>query len=265
MTPLPLARLPHLEWCHRTSAGEHEDLDWVDTTLELHADTYRTVAGADGILRFQHFPYSAFTPPAMFEEAAAAQERGEPTLQEGLLLLFARVEWLIASRQQLWTCLTPVPPVLVALVEAYGVGPEVHGRDNETLARLAALLPDWFPSRGTVAAARRVLKCAELESAAEYVYTRDDSGPTPAVLEGEVLVCRSLAFWAARVGDTGETTHRIQNEVLLFQSATPRFELRREDMVVVWSPGRHLSVELLRLLPPWTVLRPVVNAPSETP
>ncbi len=261
----PLARLPHLEWCHRTAAGQHADLAWVDATLELHADTYRAVAGEDGVVRFQHFPYAAFTPPAMFEEAAAAQRRGEATLQEGLLLLFARVEWLIVSREQLWTSLTPAPYVLAALVEAYGVGPEVHGHHDEVLARLAALLPDWYPSRGTVAAARRVLACAEMERDAEHVYTIDDAGPTPPVLAGEVLVCRSLAFWAARVGDTGETVHRIENGVLLFQTPTPRFELRREDIVVAWSPGRHLSGELLRLLPPWTVLRPVVNAPPESP
>ncbi len=260
-----LARLPHLEWSHRTSAGDHVGLDWVDATVEAHADAYRMVESADGTIRFQHFPYAAFLPPAMLEEAAAAQQRGESPLQESLLLVFARIEWLILSRDLLWTSLTPVPALLAALVQAYGVGPEVHDHHDETLARLAAILPDWFPYRGTLAAARRLLACAELESVAGRAYTRDEA--TPWLLSGEVLACRSLSFWAARAASSDAacpTDHRIVNGVLLFQVDVPRFELRREDLAVPWEPGQGPSLELVRLLPPWTVLRPVLMSSPES-
>jgi hypothetical protein len=272
VTP-PLARLPVLEWSHRTAAGQHEGLDWVDATVEAHADAYRVVADEDGVVRFQHFPYAAFLPPAMLEETAAAQARGEATLQECILLLFARFEWLILSRELLWTSLSPVPRLLAALVQAYGVGPEVHDHHEETLARLTALLPDWFPSRGTLAAARRVLACAELDGAARGATTRDEAGATPPLLAGEVLACRSLSFWASRRVETARpdvtrpdptrpvvTDYRIAGGVVLFQTRSPQFELRREDVVVPHEVGGRVSGELVRLLPPWTVLRTVLTA-----
>lgn len=254
-----LVRLPVLEWCHRTAAGAHPDLEWADGTVEVHAETYRTVEGEDGAVRFQHVPYAGFQPPSMLEAQQVAQARGVATLQEALLLLFARPEWHLAARDRVWTSLTAAPPVLRRLVEAYGIERALHRDDPEALARLVALLAVWFPSRGTHAAATRVLDAAAVAAPGE-LRTLAADGPQPPALEREVFVCRATAFWEARCPDGASTAMRIEGGVLLFQTPAVEVPLRREDVAMAWRPEATGATALWRLLPPWTLVRPYLTA-----
>lgn len=253
-----LARLPTLEWCHRTAAGQHADLAWVDGTVEVHRETFGAVETPEGV-RFQHVPYAGFQPPSMLEAQQQAQARGAPTLQEALLLLFARAEWLVATRERWWTPLTPTPASLAPLVEVYGIERALHRSDAAALARLVALLPSWYPGRGTVAAAERVLVALESGPLPEVRSLQQD-GPAPACLVDEVFVCRSVEFWEARWTDGASTSLRIQGGVLLFQAETPGVVLRREDVAIAWSPTEPANAALARLLPPWTLFRPFLAA-----
>lgn len=262
MTPAaPLARLPVLEWCHRAASGGVGELGWVDTTLEVNREIYRVTESDSGAVQFQHLPYAGFQPPSMLDAERVAAARGTVTLQECLLLLFARLEWSIAARGRLWTELSFHPAQLAALVEAYGVEPSVHRGDPEVLARLVALLPSWFPSRGTVAAARRLLAAAEPDEPPD-TRCRAEDGPTPAVLHHELFACHSLAYWEERWTDGTAVELRIEQGVVLFQPDLPTVVLRREDLAVAWRPGQPLLSALLRLMPPWTVVRPYLAVES---
>lgn len=254
-----LVRLPVLEWCHRTAAGELPALDWVDTTVEVHPETFRAVEADDGAVRFQHVPYAGFQPPSMLEAQQAAQARGVPTLQEALLLLFARPEWHLAARDRAWTSLTAVPPVLRRLVEAYGIERALHRDNPEALARLVALLAVWFPARGTHAAATRVIEAAAAPPPGE-LRTLDVDGPQPPALEREVFVCRATTFWEARCPDGAATAMRIEGGVLLYQTPSVDVPLRREDVALAWRPETTGTTTFWRLLPPWTLVRPYLTA-----
>jgi hypothetical protein len=247
-----LTRAPQLEWSHRSARGELPDLGWVDATVEVHRSLYRAVAGEDAPLRFQSIPYSLFAPPLMTEAAAEAQTAGRATLQEALLLLYARPEWIIANRGRLWTPTTPIPAVLIRLCAAYGVAPELHRADPEVLLRLVALLPSWFPRRGSLPAARQVLEAARLEAeGAAHAAEAPD-------LRGEILCCHSAAWWEARAAKGARPALRIQAGLVLFQPPSGGWPLRKEDVAL---PIATAAAGLLsRLTPPWAVLRPTLPA-----
>lgn len=255
-------RLPALAWAHEEAAGRHTTLDWVDSTVEVHRDSYRFVRGADGRVRFQHFPYAAFLPPPMLRAAQAAAARGGVPLIEALLLLLARVEWPVISREWWWTALTPRPHLLAPLVEAYGIERAVHQSHPEVLARLVALLPNWYPTRGSVDAARRLLAAAEMERDVPPTHTAVD-GVEP--LRDEILTCHATSWWAARRTPGATQELRVTAGVLLFQPSLPAWELRAEDLAITWSPATRLPAELLRLLPPWAVVRPLLSRPPLDP
>jgi hypothetical protein len=107
-----------------------------------------------------------------------------------------------------------------------------------------------------------VLAAAERDVHPEALTLRD-AGPAPGALTREIFVCRSESFWAARALDGATCTLRIASEVVLFQSETPGFVLLREDVAIPIVPGAEPMSQLLRLLPPWTVVRPL--APQESP
>ena len=106
------------------------------------------VTESRGHRQYRHRPYGAYVPRTMRMSAQYAQENGEPTVLEGLLLLFAKMEWLIATRRYYWSPMSPVPQLLVTLVEAMGIDNEIHQNRPDVLARLVARLPTWNPTRG---------------------------------------------------------------------------------------------------------------------
>ena len=265
------ARLPPVDdrpqdaiaaWAAQSAAGELVDLDWVDARVS--ADLPRFSRTAEG---FHHIPYGKYLPPSLLEAAADAQARGEPTLLEGLQLVFARAEWWIEARRLLWAPDSPAPRVLEALVEAHGIGDELHQGDPARLQRLAAELPGWFPRRGEGRAAADLLRRALRDPPRERLLSGPDADQA---LRDEVFACRGAGWWAAR-GTSAPLSLRIQAGWLRFQPpAGPPVALRAEDALVAWTPGRPLHRGLARLLPVWscrrvTVLRdapPVSSSPG---
>ena len=53
--------------------------------------------------------------------------------------------------------MSPVPQLLVTLVEAMGIDNEIHQNRPDVLSRLVARLPTWNPTRGTVHSAKELL------------------------------------------------------------------------------------------------------------
>jgi hypothetical protein len=241
-TPL---RVPILEWARRSATGRLHRLGWVDLTLDDGVRPFSLVsAGDDGDATFRSVPYGLFLPPPMVDAAIAAQERGEPTALEGLLLLFARPEWLVATRGLFWMPTGPLPALLAPLVEAYGADAQVHLRRPERLARLLAHLPRWYPHRGDAVAALRLLESAVDET--PPVRVGEDRGAD------EVFACRSAAWWAAR--DGGHEALRVEGGVVRL-AAAGRPEARTEDVTLTWSPDRPFPATLLRFLPAWATVR----------
>lgn len=254
------ARTPDLEWSHRSAAGGTEDLQWVDARIDPDRRPFLQEELPDG-RKFSHIPYPLFMPPVMSQAAANAQAQGQATMAEGLLLLYARAEWLIHSRRWLWSPLSPVPRLLAYMVEAFGIEKELHRNDPEVLSRLAGMLPTWHPSRGTVDRAREVLECTgDTEQARHAAFVqRDGERPLSPNLRDEVMACRSVDFWVARKDPEATPHYRIDNGFLKFQpSAGDAFVLRREDVLLEWREKSKLPRQLARLLPAWTVVRLVI-------
>ena len=254
------ARTPDLEWSHRSAAGGADDLEWVDSRIDPNRRPFLQEETPDG-RRFSHIPYPLFMPPVMAQSAANAQASGQATMAEGLLLLYARAEWLVHSRNWMWSPLSPVPRLLAYMVEAFGIEQELHRDDPEVLSRLAGMLPTWHPSRGTVDRAREVLECTGDDAQARHVAfaQRDGERPVNPSLRDEVMACRSASFWASRQDEEATPHYRIENGFLKFQpSAGDSFVLRREDVLLEWREKSILPRQLVRLLPAWTVVRLVI-------
>ena len=143
---------------HAIASGRLRGLGWVDRTILGKTRPFQQVDGEDGEQLFRHLPYAFFLPTTLSNAAMEAQKRGEPTVIEGYLMLFAWIEWLILARPLLWAPTTPTPALLSVLVEAFGIGPEIHRLDPERLARLAARLPTWYAHRGTTERSRNILE-----------------------------------------------------------------------------------------------------------
>jgi hypothetical protein len=198
----------------------------------------------------------------MAESALEAQRAGRATLQEALILLFARPEWLIATRSRMWTSSTPLPTLLARLAEVYGVAPELHRGEADVLLRLSALLPSWHARRGSLPAARQVLDAAEVPALAA------GSGPQGQSADGsslsqEILCCHSLEWWEARALPGASPALRVQQGMVLFQGSQPGWVLRREDVLVPHRPEPARPEGLSRLLPPWAVLRPTLSTEAQ--
>lgn len=256
------ARTPDLEWAHRSSSGTADDLAWVDTRIDPTRRPFQQEELPEG-RRFSHIPYPLFMPPVMSEAAATAQSIGQATMAEGLLLLYARAEWLIHSRRWMWSPLSPVPRLLAYMVEAFGIEKELHHDDPEVLSRLAGMLPTWHPSRGTLDRAREVLECTGDTEQARHVAFVQRDGPRPQSpnLREEAMACRGVDFWVARQDPEAVPFYRIDNGFLKFQpSAGDAFVLKREDVLVEWRENSKLPRQLARLLPAWTIVRLVILA-----
>lgn len=241
-------RLPTLEWALRAGAAELEDLSWVDTAVVELERPFQEVDGddADGPTKFRHVAYGGFLPPPMREAAAEAAADGRPTTLMAMLLMFARVEWTVAAREHLWTSASPVPNLLAALVEAYGIGPEIHRDDPVRLASLLAHVPRWYPERGNAQRALELLETA-LDHRPDVAFEAPAKAP-------ESFACHDAAWWADRGGEHGVLS--ITDGAARIAPAS-RPEVLPEDVEVV-PPAQDepLPHALLRLLPAWSSLRP---------
>lgn len=257
------ARVPALEWAHQASANELERLEWVDTRLDPELMAMRQSRSGPNDLRFRHMPYLRHVPPVVVEAALEAQAEGRATGWEALVLLFARMEWTIRGRRYLWAPFSPIPRLLATLVETYGVEVGIHRNDPQRLARLTALLPVWHPHRGSVSRAREVLEnCDADKDLAGAISADGDSGGEAAPrLADEVFACHDATWWAHRSTGEADPEYRITAGFLRFQAVdATAFALRREDVLIHWTPGRPLPHHAVRLLPAWMVVR--LAAPS---
>lgn len=117
-----------------------------------------------------------------------------------------------------------------------------------------------------------VRRCREIEAVLPMRLQRhgetDSDGPAAPTIE-QMLACEVAAvhpsrWWAARLDPAvarrvppGLVIHR--NALLLHDpehTTTPPMPKRRSDLLLSWQEGRPTPVELLRLTPPWTVIRP---------
>lgn len=255
------ARSPLLEWARRAAARSLDQLRWVEAPSHPEAEDYEVVAAPGGEDRFRSLPLARWLPPPLAEAALDAHRDGEATLLEALELLFAKPIWFVLSRRLYWLANGPTPTLLAYLVEAYGIGAEVHGHDADRLARLAARAPAWFPLRGRLDQARSLLRDAGLGDPAGTWHS--GGAAPPRALPEEAMACRSAPWWAARRTGDGELTYRIHGGVLRFQALPdPEYSVPREDVLVELPVGPGPSLQLLRLLPVWTSVRVVRRIPK---
>lgn len=259
------AQTPELAWSEAMAGGALSDLRWVGVGQE---GRFSLRTDAEGELRWSGEDLLRHLPPSLAEAAAEAQREGRPGAWEGLALVFATPSWTVASRGLLWTPSSPRPRLLASLVEAAGIEPVLHRGDPDRLRRLAALLPRWAPRRGTVARAVEVLEAAgasEVSSALIFQTppVDDEQNTAPSATAGEVFAARGAAFWARRQVAERTVVLRISGGLLRFQ---PRVDvataLRREDLLLRVGPDLPSGRDLFRLLPAWTVPRPVGPAIS---
>lgn len=249
---------PELAWAEAAARGEVQGVGWVGVGREP-AFTQRL--GPDGVVRWHGADRGAHLPPPVAEAAAEAMASGAPTAWEGLTLVLGRAEWLVASRGLLWTTSSPAPALLARLLEGAGVQPGLHRGDPDRLRRLAALLPRWGAGRGTLARAREVLEAAgegaQAAAALSSAPPADDS-TAPAITAGEVFVARTDRFWARRRVEDRAPILRIRGGLLRFQPRVgAAVAVGAEDLLVRVHPDAPPPRDLYRLLPAWTVARPV--------
>ena len=238
-------RFAVLEWACRQAAGQLDGLHWVDGTVHNQGELpFQIVRRGDQVL-FRHRDYGQWLPAPMVRAAKQAQTHGVPTALEGVIALFARAEWLIAAREHYWAAYGPVPALLAALVEAYGIPPELHRGDREHLARLVAHLPTWYPHRGDPVRGKQLMERAFDKPLRVQVNQRDTGALR------ETFTCRS-AKWHARRVHRPQALH-IHRGMVQVRHTAPT--VTPEDVVMTWSPGIPFPHELLRLLPAWVSVR----------
>lgn len=225
------ARTAVLEWAMRAGRGELPGLDWVEDSLRPEGEPFAIVRDGDKV-SFRHLPLGTDLPPPLVDAAEQARVAGHPTALDLVQRLLARPAWLTSSRHLLWGPFSPVPGLLAALVEAYGIDAELHDNDHEALARLLVHLPRWHVDRGHPEAGLQLLDTA-LDLRPD-VRLRDD-GPV-------TFTCQSADWWAEQRTPRGPL--RIADGVVATDGDLP-------DVVFGWAPTDRFPHELLRLLPCW--------------
>ena len=252
-----------LQWASDTAKGKTKKLDWVDSTISSYAPSFRCKDTNDG-RKYRHRPYGAYLPKSMFRAAQIAQENGEPTVLEALLLLNSRMEWLIASRNYFWSPMSPLPDLLALLVEALGVDVEIHRNNKEVLARLVARLPTWNPSRGTVHGGVELLTetVGEEFSLQTASVLKEGEKPIQPDLTREAFACHDVDWWRRRKPNVNSeeiaTDLTISSGFLTYQETEEPVHLHPEDILVGWKISEKFPTNLLRLLPAWISVRVVV-------
>jgi hypothetical protein len=253
---------------HSPASGRLRGFGWVDRTILGQTRPFEEVNGEHGEQLFRHVPYAFFLPTTLSRSAMEAQKRGEPTVVEAYLMLFAWVEWLILSRPLLWAPTTPTPSLLSVLVESFGIGPEIHRNDPERLSRLAARLPTWYAHRGGTERSRQILEDTVGIPLGVELVDCDTHGERPRnpPLTEEVFACRSAEWWNRRSDEGGghipaageSASMRIADGLLRYQGNDRAFPLVREDVVVSLEKGNEFPVILFRVLPLWASIRIIV-------
>ena len=257
---------------HSKASGRIRGYGWVDRTILRQDRPFQQVDSEDGVQRYRHIPYGFFLPSTLSKAAIEAQKRGEPTVLEGYLMIFAWVEWLIASRSLMWAPTTPTPSLLIVLVEAFGIGPELHRNSPERLTRLAARLPTWYAFRGDTERSRQILEeTVGVELGVELIHI-DTHGKRPQSpsLSNEVFACRGADWWSRRA-ETGSShipqagkasPMRISSGLLRYQhEGDEPFPLVHEDVAIGIEEGTDFPIVLLRVLPLWASIR-VIALPA---
>ncbi len=254
-------RTPDLAWSHAAAAGQLDGLRWVERGFDRdEREKGRRLPPENGHPRFQQRSYGQLLPPPIAEAIMDAQAEGFITAWEVLLMLFARPEWMVAARKQVWAPWSFTPLLLAQLVEAFGVESSLHRNDPECLARLVALLPRWHPHRGTVERAEEILDAAGEAPQVRGVYS---GAAAEEQITSEAFTCRGEDWWVSRSRD-GQAAYRIEGGVLRHQPTDgAAFPPQREDILLHVQEGEPLPLDLLRLLPAWTVVRPVVSDPAQ--
>jgi len=262
------ASIAPLQWSCDAAQGKMTKLDWVDGTISPYATSFRvqdTKAGK----KYRHRPYAAYLPKVMQEASKMAQQNGEPTVLEGLLLAFAKVEWLLQTRRFYWSPMSPVPSLLAILVESMGVDVELHRNRPDVLSRLVARMPTWNPSRGTVQGAKDLL----VETIEDEVPVRtaqvpkDKPIPIDPDITQEIFLCRDGEWWDRRLTTVQNPVEeqvatpvqmRVSSGFVQFQNPENPMPLHHEDVLVGWKLADKFPTNLLRLLPAWISIRVVV-------
>lgn len=260
-----------LQWAVDSAQGKVDGLKWVDTEIVPHHRSF-SMRAENGGRQYRHRPYGAYLPKTMLQAAQYAQQQGEPTVLEGVLLLFAKMEWLVTTRRYYWSPMSPVPKLLASLVEAMGIDNEIHRNRPDVLARLTARLPTWNPSRGTVQGAKNLL----VETVGDPFPIRvaqmpkDKPIPMDPDIQGEVFACHDTDWWERRVQRQPGIAEpvlkmnlRLDSGFLQFQTSEEPMPLHHEDVLVGWKISDRFPTNLLRLLPAWISIRVVILSEEE--
>jgi len=256
------------------AAGRLRGVGWVDGKIVGRETPYVVTNGDSSAPTFRQIPYAYFLPATIRHASRAAQERGDPTVLEAYSMLFGWVEWMVHARKIFWTHLTPKPDSLRVLVEAFGVGPEIHDDSPERLVRLAARLPTWYPFRGSASRARALLEdTVDVDLGLTLIdEERHGAYPVKEGIDDEVFSCRSGEWWNRRrssdssrhIEREGAGSMRIEGGFLRFQSGQDTgFCLVKDDVVCRTSAQRKFPHYLPRVLPLWASLRVVIELEGE--
>lgn len=254
------SKVAALEWSTDAANGDLKGLDWIEADLNPNAEAFQVVK-EDNTKKYRHRPYGYFLPTLMARAAYEAQRNGDPTVLEAMLYVYAKIEWLVATRKYFWSPLSPIPELLSVLAESYGVGPEIHQNNPQALSRLISKLPIWHKRSGTAEKAREMLVDIIGRELPLGIKNANDRNISQS-LEHEVLLSREWRWWKNRKEKTSNTKMRISNGLLCFQpqEEEEQFPLIKEDVLVHWKEGRGFPTEFLRLLPMWISIRIVIEA-----
>ena len=180
----PFPREALLEWTRRAAARQLGDLSWVELNPSPKMEPYRMRRTRRGAEHFIQGRYGRTLPPALLRAIAAHEMKGGASLLQAITLSYAVPEWLVQARGLLWTELTPVPSILEPMVEAYGIGSEIHRGDGDRLLRLRARLPAWHKRRGQIDEAVLLLRDAVQAPPAEDLSGLSSRTPPPPDVAG---------------------------------------------------------------------------------
>jgi hypothetical protein len=231
-------RLPEAAWAHAAASGRLDGVRWVEDRVEPEdgaAEPFSVDHDDEGAERFRGLVLEDYLPPAQVDAIRAADRRGFPSLLHGLKYALAEPAWLVRTRSSLWSPTSPRPLLLRSLIEAYGLGVELHRGEAEVLARLAARVHQWYPQRGHLGYARRLVDAAGLKTSSEDLLHREDSGPLPRTARDEVFAARAASWWGARQQPGAHQHLLIRDGLLRCQPTTgPGFALLQEDVLLSW-------------------------------